>query len=268
MLREILIGLAGLAASACTIGLPTAVDAAPFEARMTEAPLQDGVYCGLAISEEGQLVVRGQAASGCAMFRWIEAERVILFEPLKEGEPTARVAPVDLGDGVFMLQFPLAEEQRAGKPFAYTLMAAMAADGVLTVFPFPSSGEFEGEAISHPGVILATHGGLDRMAAPPQARGAGEPDAIPVDEMSMRLAEEKFVYIAEGEPAAIRDLASSLVRRMVRYAKAEAIARDVPLAVGLALFVRGEASMLDQPPSTEQLGRIEMLTAKVSALVE
>jgi hypothetical protein len=268
MLRGILIGVFGLAVSACTIGLPTAVDAAPFEARMTEAPVQDGVYCGLAPGDTGQLVVRGQARGACAMFRWIAAERMVLVEPLGEGEAPMKAAPVDLGQGLFMLQLPLDAEKRKGKPFAFTLMAGMADDGVLTIFPFPSNGEFAGEVVSHPGVTFATHGGLDKMAAQPQPPGAGEPDAVPVDEMSMRLAEEKFVYIADAEPAAIRSLANSLVRRMVRYVRTEAVAQDVPLAMGLALFVRGEPSMLDQPPSAEQWRRIETLAAKVSALTD
>lgn len=260
MLRILMAGFAMLAMSACTIGVPSAVEAAPFADRMANAPFADGVYCALARDADGGPVVKsGDADSekNCATFIWQASRRA--FEVTDgEGEmPPEDIAPADLGGGLFLLQFYTAEADRGDKPFSFQLMAGMAQGEALAVLPLGFDDRAAAMVARYPGVQLSTYEvGSPFPPAPVEADGVAEP-----------VAPQKAFYISGGSPADIRALVRDIALYSVGWTAREAEEKGVPLADGIVTFVRDVAGAADHPPSAIQRDDITKTMAQLQALV-
>jgi hypothetical protein len=107
-LKRCLLVLASVAmASACTIGLQSSVEGAPFETRLAPPPLAEGVYCKIDKSE-GELVVRSadrEDENNCASFAWNAAERAFGIRNLQEEDASTTLAFADLAHGLFLVQY-------------------------------------------------------------------------------------------------------------------------------------------------------------------
>lgn len=257
MLRWVAIAGVAWMASACTVGLPSAVDAAPFEARMTASPIAEATYCGLKLGDDGAFLVRGDTAddeNNCAVFGWDEHERLVGAVDPDGNEPAITFAPVDLGNGLFLIQVALTEDQRDGDPFAFTLMAGVANHGAIAFVPLPTNGKIGDEVISHPGVTFSRHASRAPVA---YDDATGETIRAP-----------DIVYISAGSPADIHDLARDLFERMVRDLAAKAVSQGYPTGAGIPMFVRSEDRTEDRKPSAAQQRDIDALREKVLALAQ
>jgi len=268
MLRILMAGLMIFAASGCTFGLPSAVDAAPFEARPAKAPFADGEYCGLDDDEDGQLVVRSAEAdddNNCAAFTWDAARRVFvlsdesdetrdIYAVVKPGE----LAIADLGDGLLLLQFNNQEaEQDPDTSWPFMLMAGMAHGDAIAILPLPSDERVVTYAASYPGV----------RPSPQQNRTMGPPvpDDAPAD--ATPASPDRF-YISGGAPEDIRSLARALIVGGMREMTTKADEREPLPAHGVftPVLVRAEAGRPDHPVSAGQQRDIDWLMAKLRAL--
>lgn len=262
MLRWTMIALVAITVSACTVGLPSTIDAAPFEARLAASPVMDGTYCVLT-SDDGELLVQRQSDGGeiiCAIFRWDSAERVVRIEdPKGTGKPTA-FAPVDLGDGIFLLQLSMTEEEKGGAPFSFTLMAGVVHGGTMVVLPLPSDERTSGAATGHPGVTVSAYkssGPLMEVPAFSPSGDTAEPVPIPNPDI---------FYVSGGAMEDIhafaRELAIMVIGEIARKTEEEGVAFEH----GAPMFVRDTLGAESHPPTPEQRRDIDAIVGKLRAL--
>lgn len=196
-MRTVLATLTMLAASACgPLGLPTAVDAIPFDARPATQPFADGVYCGLDEDEEddSKLVVRSlteEGDSACTTWTWDAGRRLFVVAGETDGFlKTGDVAIADLGDGLLLMQFPETkpeDEEADEKPWAFLLWIAMGEGEAVALVPLPSSEEVRARASAYPGIVFS----------------ADEDDPAPAPEPPQDAAEDAEV-IAPPAPVMVR----------------------------------------------------------------
>lgn len=258
MFRTTMAAFAALAASACTIGLPSAIDAAPFEARMVTAPFADGLYCNVTKDEDGELRVSGEdgdRSNGCSTFTWSAAQRLFVMRDAWGKETELKL--VDLGDGFFLVQMPTLSSARDGEtPFAYTLMAGAIEGDVLLGLPLPSNDKVLPFAARYPGLTLSTYklSSSFPFLAPEPIDGAEPPPPEP-----------DGVYISAGSPADIRDLARDLVDWVLKGIPTSQDNRDWREWKGDGLAVRVQPSQPDHAPSAAQQRDIDAMVAKILA---
>ncbi len=109
MHRPILAALAALAASACTYG--SAVDIAPFDARVSHAVLPPGDYCEMQMRTVPEVI----SSEGCLRIDWDGVRRIHTMTDLSRpgtdeaGQPVEvekqELAIVALGDSLYAAQF-------------------------------------------------------------------------------------------------------------------------------------------------------------------
>lgn len=260
MLRILMAGLAMLAASGCTIGVPSAVEAAPFEARMTEAPFADGFYCALERDAGGGSVVKSGDADGennCATFVWQASRRAFEVTDGEGDKPPEGIAPADLGGGLFLLQFYTAEADRGDKPFAFQFMAGMAQGEAFAVLPLGFDDRTAAMAARYPSIQLSTYEvGTPLPPAPVEADGVAEP-----------AAPQEAFYISGGSSADIRALVRDIALYSVGWTAREAEEKGVPLADGIITFVRDVAGAADHPTSAKQRDDITRTMVQLQALL-
>jgi hypothetical protein len=252
MLRILMACLLTVLAAACTIGLPSAVDAAPFEARMAEAPFADGVYCKLTKGEDDQLLVTGQASDnedGCSDLTWDAGRRFFIMRDGYGKEVELKL--VDLGDGFFMMQLP-SLSSADDVPFSFTLMAGAAQGAVVAILPIGYGEETAPVGARHPNVVLSTYKPsrvpFTTIVAPEGAVPPPEPDAF---------------YISSGSPTDIRDLARDLLSLVLTGGKHPP--QDAREWKGEGMLVRDQPSQADHAPSAAQVRDIEAMIAKLLA---
>jgi hypothetical protein len=261
MLRILTAGLAMLAASACTIGVPSAVEAAPFEARMASAPFADGVYCALERDADGGRVVKSADADGennCASFAWEASRRAFVVTDSEGEKPPEDVAPADLGGGLFLLQFRVAETERSEKPFSFLFMAGMAQGEALAVLPLGFDEHTAAMAGRYPGIQLSTY----QVASPFPPVPAEEGDIAEPAEVDTH----KAFYISGGSPPDIRALVRDIALYSVGWSVREAREKSAPLADAVPTLVRDVAGAADHPPTQAQRDDIRRAMAKLQAL--
>ncbi len=260
MLRILMAGLATLAASGCTFGLPSAVDAAPFEARAATAPFADGEYCTLEQDEAGKLVVRRlieDARSICSTLTWNATRRLFV---MRDGEgKEAELKLVDLGEGFLLVQLP-AGTGKSDSPYAFTLLAAAVEGEAFVILPLPDSESILPVAARYPGLTLSTYTpSRPPFTTPVVPEGAQPPPPEP-----------DHYYISAGSPADIRDFARDILRIGIRAGNEDR--RDnARVWKGEGLIVRDPSSSADpspanHAPSPAQQRDIDALLAKLQAL--
>lgn len=254
MLRILMAGLMIFAASGCTFGLPSAVDAAPFEARPAKAPFADGEYCNTAADEAGELKVQRpdeDDGDACATFTWDASQRLFVMRDNlgKEGE----FKLVALGDGFFMVQLPPTTDDDS--PFAFLLMAAVVQGEAAVILPLPDGEAIVPFAARYPGLALSTYKPSRPPFTTPVAPEGGEP--LP--------PEPDHFYISAGSPAEIRDFVRDILRDWIRK---DSVSRADEGRVwkGEGLIVRDQPAPADHAPSLVQQRDIDALVAKLQAL--
>lgn len=255
MLRILMAGLMIFAASGCTLGLPSAVEAAPFEARPAKAPFADGEYCNTAADEAGELMVQRpdeDNEDACATFTWDASQRLFVMRDNlgKEGE----FKLVALGDGFFMVQLP-AGETEDDSPFAFLLMAAVTQGDAAAILPLPDGEEIVPFAARYPGLALSTYEPSRPPFTTPVAPEGGEP--LP--------PEPDHFYVSAGSPAEIRDFVRDILREGIRKGPASR-ADEGRVWKGEGLIVRDQPAPADHAPSPAQQRDIDALVARLMAL--
>lgn len=247
MLRILMAGLAILMLSGCVVGLPSAVDAAPFVDRMAQAPFADGVYCGVDKTDEGGLLVKSGGEDGeknCADIIWNAKQREFRLRDPQGEAPDIGWTPVDLGDGLFLLQWPIEAAQRGDDTFSYWLMVGAAHGDAVAFLPLPSDARVDAVAARHPGVTLATHAVAIPYLAPPPAEAGDQADPEPQT--------EDVRYIAAGSAADVRALARDLTLDLVAEFLGAAAEENLPASHFIPTLVRDVAGAEDHPPTPEQ----------------
>jgi hypothetical protein len=246
MIRTLLVLVAGLAASACGLSLPSAVDVAPFEARTDFSVLAaDGRYCALDKDEAGTIVLKPE--EGCDRIRWDGDTR--LYQPVEDAE-AAPMATVDLGGGLFLTQSMPKETGDADDP--YWLGAMIVEGDVAAIIPVPNSSQIEPFVARYPGIAL---GPFSSWPVEEREDATTPPTPPPA-----------FYHIAQGSPQDVR----SLVRDIAVWATGEMIAKaeeeGVPLVEMVPVLVRDESGA-GGPPTAQQQRDIDAVLAKVRSLV-
>lgn len=261
MFRILTVSLAAFAASACTFGLSSAVDAAPFEARLVASPFPDGVYCPLDADEAGQVMVQGrdeQGESDCATLTWDPSRRLLVVVEEGEKDKPTELAMADLGDGLFLMQFDLENGADSERPYSFGIVTGMAHGAAIAFLPLPSNEKVAALAARYSGLTIATHtlsGPFMTPTLPPDApEGAELPPPTIVH------------YVSAGSPADIRSLTRDLtldtLREFVSKLAEEGIAADH----GIPTLVRDTAGAVDHTLTGEQKRDIDVLLAKLLAL--
>ena len=160
MIRVLAAFLATFALSACEIGLYSAVDAAPFEARMAAAPFPDGIYCGLDDDTDGRILVLSDDRDGkdnCEFLRWNGAERVVTF-PERTGERDIGVFGLaEAGDGLFLVQQHLGGDENSDRPYSFMLTAGAAHGDAVAFLPLVFNKDMIAMAAVYPGLTISSH---------------------------------------------------------------------------------------------------------------
>ena len=255
MLRILMSACAALAASACTFGLPSAVDAAPFEARMVTAPFPDGEYCALEQDEAGKLVVRRlteDARNNCATFTWDASRRLFVMRDGNDKEGEFRL--VDLGEGFLLVQLPTGMGE-SESPYAFTLLAAAVEGEAFVILPLPDGEAIVPFAARYPGLTLSSY----KPSRPPFMTPDVPEGAEPLP------PEPDHFYISAGSPADIRRFAREI---LMDWMLKEAASRkeDGRGWTGDGIAVRDSPSPADHAPSPAQQRDIDALVAKLQAL--
>ena len=260
MIRALIVAFASLIASGC--GLPSAVDAAPFGARLVESPFPDGVYCGLDDDEDGLLVIRSAEEEGdnnCAALTWDASRRLfIMTDESDDAKAPGKLALADLGDGLLLLQFEeRPEDDLSEKP--WSLMVGMVQGDFIGILPLVSDQRAVDLAASYPSITLSKHH-IPFMTPSVPA------DAPP----GIEPPQSAHHYVSAGAPEDVRSLARDIALMMLRAIVAEANNKGPLPAHGAFLpgLVRVEAGVPDHPPSPAQMRDIDALMAKLRVLAE
>lgn len=255
MIRILTAGLAMLAASACTFGLPSAVDAAPFEARPAKAPFADGEYCSTAADEAGQLMVQRpdeDNEDACATFTWDALQRLFVMRDSLGNEGEFKL--VALGDGFFMVQLP-AGEKEDDSPFAFLLMAAVAQGDAAVILPLPNGEAIVPFAARYPSLALSTY----EPSRPPFTTPVAPEGAEPLPPVPDHF------YVSAGSPAEIRDFVRDVLRDWIPKENASRAEGD-RVWKGEGMIVRDQPAPADHALSPAQQRDIDALVAKLQAL--
>ncbi len=253
MLRILMAALLTAAPSACTIGLPSSIDAAPFDLRMPTAPFSDGTYCTLTQDEADRLLVPGQmgdSQESCRDFTWDTARRLFVMQ----GGPgkTEELKLVNLGNGFILMQtLTLSEDDRG--PFPFLLMAGVAERDVVAIIPLPRGDQIVPFAARHPGVVLSPYKPKPFMTvvAP---EGAEPPPPDP-----------DSYYISAGSPLEIRDFVRDLVDGISKSGTYQT--DDSQGWQGQGLLIRDQPSRPDHAPSATQQRDIDAMIGKLRVLL-
>lgn len=257
MLRILMaVFLTVMAASGCSLGLHSAIDAAPFEARMAAPPFRDGVYCRLTKDDGGELRVPGQSgenANECSSFSWDAARRLSVQRDAEGNEKELKL--VDLGDGFFMMQLP-ATYGDDDRPFAFTLWAGVAKSDAFVIIPISYGEELAPVGARHPGVTFSIY--KPPQQSPPEP--AQTPDGLKVEPL---VDNPDVFYISAGAPADIRDLVRDIIDAGLKMnAPPPEEARKWK---GEGMMVRDVPSQADHPPSAAQQREIDAIVGKLLA---
>lgn len=271
-MRRALAILTMLAASACgPLGLPTAVDAIPFDARPATQPFADGVYCGLDEDEEddSRVVVRSapkEGDSACMGWTWDATRRLFVVTKLGDGIINAGdLSVAELGDGLLLMQFPETkpeDEEADEKPWAFLLWVAMAEGEAVALVPLSYGEEVRTRASAYPGIVFSADEEDPAPAPKPQQDAAEDVEVI--------APPAPVYYISAGDPQDIREFARGIIVDAMRaVAAAPEEERNIPEHGAVApVMVRAEAGAPDHPPTPEQLRDIDVLTKRFLALGE
>lgn len=205
MRRPVLALAAALAVSACTYG--SAIDIAPFEARLPHAVLPPGDYCEMTLGAAPQVI----SSEGCLRLEWDGARRLHIMtdlsthdqEPQQEPEQenagasadadVQELAIVSLGDDLYAAQFD--EPGKTGRHELVTFLA-------------------KGDAVA--GIGIVADATLRRLAAlhpqmvwenlPPE-RSAGEPAQLITSQPLIKSATVAEIrdFLREASRAALRE---------------------------------------------------------------
>ena len=226
MHRPVLALLVTLAASACTYG--SAIDIAPFDARVGHAVLPAGDYCEMTLGAPPRVI----SSEGCMHIAWDGVRRIHTMTDLPKPEPDdadrpkdadeEELAVVDLGDGLYAAQFDSSDE--VGRHELVTFLVngdAVAGVGVVT------------DAALHR--LVAAHPQMVWENLPPE-RATGEPARLILSSPLIRSAtvEEIRDFLREASVVALREDKPDL---------------DDPPSVG----IRDTSGAADHAPSQAQL---------------
>jgi hypothetical protein len=164
MLRALVTGLVVLVLAACAYR--SDIDLAPLADRPARPVVPPGDYCEATASSPPYMV---KSAEGCERIGWDSASRTHLMMVDEEGEEPTRVAPVGIGDDVFLLQSDGGEESQAGR---YHVMLALAKGAAFFMLPPLDREKFVALSAKHPGVTLRDVPDKDPVIA------GGDPPAI------------------------------------------------------------------------------------------
>lgn len=264
MLRILMAGLALLAASACTVGLPSEVEAAPFADRMAKAPFADGVYCALERDEARAPLVRTSQADGennCATFSWQAARREFTARDTQDEEPKMTFTPADLGGGLFLLQMPVDEADLGETPYAFWLMTGAAHGDAVAFLPLPFDERVAAMAARHPGVRLATHQVATPLLSVPVPEGSDE-------NVAPEPQTRAVTYIAGGSAVDVRRFVRDLTVELFAGLADEAAAEGAPLSQAIPMLVRDTAGGADHPPTQAQQRDIEAVAETLGRILQ
>ncbi len=250
MLRALTAGLMILAASGCNLGLHSAIDAAPFEARMTDAPFADGVYCKMAKREDGGLMVSGQLGVNkdeCSTLTWDIVRRLFVQRNAHGAE--AELKFVDLGGQFFMMQLQ-ASYGDEGRPFAFTLWAGVTEGDAFMIIPISYGEELAQIGAQHPGIDFSIYKPPNQAAPDP----ALAPDGAKVEPL---VENPDVFYISGGSPADIRDLARDILDWVLMGGASPP--EDARKWRGEGIMVLDQLSKPDHSPSAKQQRDIDAM---------
>lgn len=263
MLRILMAGLAMLAASGCVVGLPSAVDAAPFADRMARAPFADGVYCGIDKVDDGGQLVKSSGEDrekNCAAVIWDVTQRQFMLRDPQGEAPDIGWTPADLGGGLFLLQWPIDDAQRDDAPFRYWLMVGAAHGDAVAFLPLPSDARVDAAAARYPGVMLSIHAIANPRLPPPPAEAGDEADPQPQT--------QDVRYIAAGSAADVRALARDLTLDLVAELMGAAAEENLPASHYVPILVRDVAGAEDHPPTPAQQRDIDAIMETLKRAAE
>lgn len=245
MLRTMIVSLAAIAVSGCNVGLPSAVDVAPFEVRTPAPAFTEGVYCAFREGQDGVVRVATGEDDICSGFAWDSEARLYRADNGDRGRQA--IAVVDLGGGLLLSQISSGEKEQQDSAFSNTLMAFSVHDSAMALIPVINDERVRTFAADYPGIVLDSY-----------AEGHGNPDGPP----------PIHHYVAEGEPedirALVRDIALRSISEMIL-----SLDEGAAEPTGLIPFaVRDARGAPDHLPTAEQQRDIDVLVAKLRALAK
>ncbi len=226
MHRSFLAALALLAASACTYG--SAIDIAPFEARVSHAVVPPGDYCEMTMGASPRVI----SSEDCLRIDWDDVRRIHTMTDLSKPEPDdadrsegadkQELAVVALGDRLYAAQFDTVGE--AGR---HELVTFLTNGDAVTGIGVVGDVTLRRLVVEHPQMVWENL---------PQARPAGEPAQFTTSSPLIRSAtvEEIRAFLREASVAALREDKPDL---------------DEPPSVG----IRDTSGAADHAPSQAQL---------------
>lgn len=226
MRRSVVAALAALAASACTYG--SAVDIAPFDARVSHAVLPPGDYCEMKMGASPEVI----SSEGCLHIDWDDARRIHTMTDLSAPEvdntgrpedPEKReLAIIALGDSFYAAQFNAPDD-----PGRYELLTFLA----------------KGEAFAGIGMVEDTT--LRRLAAAhPEMVWENLPPARPAEESSRLITSSPLIRSATVEE----------IKDFLREASVASLREDKPdPGEAPSVGIRDKSGDADHAPSTAQL---------------
>ena len=176
------LGLAALAVGGCAYR--SDIDLAPMADRPSRPVIAPGDYCEATASSPPYMV---KSAESCERIIWDNATRSHLLMADDDGKQPTGLAPVSLGEDLFLLQFDGGPDAKDGR---FNVSLALAKGAAFFMLPPLEREKFVALARKHPGVTL-------------------------------REVPEKEPVITGGDPASIRTLLKAAAREALRNAKLE-----------------------------------------------
>lgn len=146
MLRALVTGLVLLGLASCAYR--SDIDLAPMPDRPAQPVIPPGDYCEATASSPPYMV---KSAEDCERIGWDSATRTHLMTVDEEGEEPTRLAPVGIGDDLFLLQSDGGEESEGGR---YHVMLALAKGAAFFMLPPLDREKLVALAAKHPSVTL------------------------------------------------------------------------------------------------------------------
>ena len=143
MIRNFLVAIAALAASACSYG--SAVDMAPMDARLDRPVLPPGDYCEV---EGDAAPFRIISAEDCVPITWDNEARTYTMIDADDPEESMIVATAAVGQGLYLGQIEVETDQ----PDRYQMQVFIAKGSAFAIIPALGDEEMKALATRHPRV--------------------------------------------------------------------------------------------------------------------
>jgi hypothetical protein len=146
MLRVVMAGLAILGLAACAYS--SDIDLAPMADRISAPVLLPGDYCEATASSPPYIV---KSSVDCESISWNPSTRTYVVASDGDDEEHAPVAPVALGEDLFLLQW---DDDREGESGRYNVAMALAQRSAFFLLPTLEREKIAALAAKHPGVTF------------------------------------------------------------------------------------------------------------------